>query len=209
MQRWSKGEIEKLIKLYPIKTNKELIKEFNGRSFESIYKKAMALSIKRNKEIEFVNRSTGREWTHNKQKNYKGYVLVYRKGHHRADKYGRVFEHIVVWEDFNNTKIPDGHIIHHINGIKDDNRIENLKLMTISEHSIFHNSQREISNKTRLKISKANKGKTAKEKHYLYKNIDISKMKELIREGNSTTSVCRMFNIDTSTYYRKLKEINK
>ena len=168
MKHWSKDETEKLIKLYPIKTNKELLEEFDGRSFRSLYKKANKLGIKRNKEIEFINRSTGRVWTHSKQKKQSGYMLIYRPEHPRADRYGRVFEHIVVWENFNNTKVPDGHIIHHINGIKDDNRIENLRLMTISEHSIFHNSQRKISEETKLRISKANKGKTAGEKHYLY-----------------------------------------
>lgn len=142
MKRWNKEEIEKLKKTFPTTTNKDLIKEFNGRSIVSIYKKARALKLQRHKTIEFTNRSTGREWTHNKQKNYKGYVLVYRPKHPRADRYGRVFEHIVVWEEFNNKAVPAGYIVHHINEIKNDNRIENLKLMSASEHSIYHNKNR-------------------------------------------------------------------
>ncbi len=39
------------------------------------------------------------------------------------------FAHRVIWEMFNG-KIPEGKVIDHINGIKDDNRIENLRLTT-------------------------------------------------------------------------------
>ncbi|WP_084158700.1 HNH endonuclease [Solidesulfovibrio alcoholivorans] len=41
--------------------------------------------------------------------------------------------HRVVWA-YHNGQIPDGHVINHKNGIKDDNRPENLELTTSSEN---------------------------------------------------------------------------
>jgi len=64
-----------------------------------------------------------------------GYVEVLCHGHHRAHKNGYVMEHIKVWEDFYAKPLPDGWIIHHLNGIKDDNRIENLLAVPRAEHS--------------------------------------------------------------------------
>lgn len=66
--------------------------------------------------------------------NEKGYIRVYCKGHPRGDGRGRVFEHIVVWERANNKSLPDGWVIHHLNGIPHDNRVENLVALPSKKH---------------------------------------------------------------------------
>jgi len=53
--------------------------------------------------------------------NDNGYVIVRRNG----KKY---FEHRLVWQGVNG-QIPNGCVIHHKNGIKTDNRIDNLELI--------------------------------------------------------------------------------
>ena len=50
---------------------------------------------------------------------------------------GMIFEHRAVWEE-RNGPIPDGYVIHHINGVRHDNRIENLELMERGDHNLRH-----------------------------------------------------------------------
>lgn len=62
-----------------------------------------------------------------------GYVELKISTHPRARRNGYVFEHLVVYEQHFGS-VPKGSHIHHKNGNKQDNRIENLQLMTPKEH---------------------------------------------------------------------------
>jgi len=48
---------------------------------------------------------------------------------------GLVAMHRAIWEKHNNQKVPDGYVIHHCNGIKTDNTIENLVALPKKEHN--------------------------------------------------------------------------
>lgn len=136
----------------------------------------------------------------------KGYITVYLPSHPRADKCGRVFEHIVVWENAHQKSVPKGFVIHHINGIKNDNRIENLLLLSNGEHTALHNSRRKISQKTREKISASAKARLANPKnHPRYKSVDIKNMILEIASGKTVESVCLKYGINKTTYYKKIK----
>lgn len=54
--------------------------------------------------------------------------------------------HRLIWETYKG-KIPEGYVIHHINGNKYDNRIENLSCVTQKEHNLIHAKDRKIWNK--------------------------------------------------------------
>jgi hypothetical protein len=51
-------------------------------------------------------------------------------------------EHHLVWWKHHQSVVPDGHVLHHKNEDPRDNRIENLELLTASEHSKRHAEER-------------------------------------------------------------------
>jgi hypothetical protein len=71
----------------------------------------------------------------------KGYVesTGYKRFHTLTGK--RPFEHRVVWDAVNGP-IPPKHQIHHINGDKLDNRIENLQCLSVRDHRLLHLKER-------------------------------------------------------------------
>ena len=64
-----------------------------------------------------------------------GYFQIKKRGHCRANKQGYVLEHILVWEQTHNRPLPKGWSVHHINGIKSDNRPANLKALPSKKHN--------------------------------------------------------------------------
>jgi len=63
-----------------------------------------------------------------------GYVFIHSPTHPRASTTGYVREHLLAWEQFHNKPLPKGWIIHHLNGIRNDNCIANLIALPDNKH---------------------------------------------------------------------------
>ena len=73
-------------------------------------------------------------WKGGRGKNGKGYIRI-NCPHHPSACGGRVYEHRLVMEKYLGRYLHPWETVHHENGIKDDNRIENLKLLPGNEHN--------------------------------------------------------------------------
>lgn len=96
-----------------------------------------------------------------------GYVSIHSPNHPNKDINGRVKEERLVMETHLGRYLLKEEIIHHINKIRNDNRIENLQIVSAKEHAMIHRPRKGIPNskETRQKISKALKGRKLSQEH--------------------------------------------
>ena len=74
-----------------------------------------------------------------------GYIYIYSPTHPNKTKNGYILEHRLVMEKHIGRQLLTTEVVHHINGIKTDNRIENLILYSsCGEHYIKEHSERDI-----------------------------------------------------------------
>lgn len=72
-------------------------------------------------------------WKGGKSKHLDGYVYIWNPERKTYER-----EHRLIMEEHIGRKLEKYEDVHHINGIKDDNRIENLMLLSRSEHASLH-----------------------------------------------------------------------
>lgn len=82
-----------------------------------------------------------------------GYILIRNEDHPFANCDGFVFEHRLVAEKYllteENSVVIDGqkylspdYVVHHIDGNKKNNAVDNLQIMTLAEHTSYHHKAR-------------------------------------------------------------------
>lgn len=85
--------------------------------------------------------SSNTQWNGGRHKSIAGYIMVHKPDHPNNIN-GYVRENRLVLEKSLGRYLNKDEVAHHINHIKDDNRVENLQLMTKSVHATHHNNVR-------------------------------------------------------------------
>lgn len=88
----------------------------------------------------------------------RGYIERWLPEHPYA-RDGWVPEHRLVMEDYLNRVLTPDEVVHHVNGVKDDNRIENLWLCSAAEHARIHKIGLKWDPEFRKKLSDIKKSK--------------------------------------------------
>jgi hypothetical protein len=114
--------------------------------------KGNSLLLHKTKSCGCLRRDTAREsnlgekantWNGGKSTDGNGYIRILAKDHPHANARGYVMEHILIAERALGEYLPEGSVIHHINGVRDDNRLENLWWFpSRSEHVAHHHKIR-------------------------------------------------------------------
>ena len=120
---------------------KRLIKEDDGLSIKEVAKLLGVSETTVNKVCRLIGHPGAFDKYH---QGYittdSGYILLRVPTHPNCDSKGYVREHILVMEDYLGRYLEDVEIVHHVDGDKKNNDIENLELCTPGSHAIYHHS---------------------------------------------------------------------
>ena len=125
---WNKGLTKEDLRVY---------RNISGGSRKTQFKSEPKLEFKRNGNP---------NWKGGKTTSGAGYILVLNT-EHPNNVSGYVLEHRLVMENKIGRLLNKDEIVHHINGITEDNRIENLLILTQGEHTRLHHTKHNIEQK--------------------------------------------------------------
>ena len=109
----------------------------------------------------------------------------------------KIDEHRYVMEQYLGRKLSRDEVVHHKDGNKENNDIENLELMSLSEHSRQHMLGNTPSEETKQKLSEASTGRQSANRKL--SDSQVEQIRELHNEGVSNRKIAQMFNVNHQT----------
>lgn len=106
-------------------------------------------------------------------------------------------EHRYVMEQYLGRELTRDEVVHHKDGNKENNDIENLELMSLSEHSKQHRLGNTLSEEAKQKLSEALTGHIAANRKL--SDEQVEQIKELHNNGISNRKIAKMFNVNHQT----------
>lgn len=139
------GSVHKYLKMYMIPT-REPHKGFKGKHHKDKTREIISQKTKGKKvSIETrlkISQSRKLKGVGHKKNTNDGYIRIYCPTHPKSTSDGYVFEHRLIMEKHIGRYLRDDEVVHHINHVRNDNRLENLELMTFKEHASLHMRER-------------------------------------------------------------------
>lgn len=89
-------------------------------------------------------------------------------------------------------------VVHHIDGNPDNGRTDNLKLMSLSDHSSFHMANRTLLTTTKVKLREASRQARPSAKLL---TEDISIIRKMLKDGIRPYLIALMYGISRQSVW--------
>jgi len=127
------------------------------------------------------------------------------KGKNEDGKRILIDEHRYIMEQYLGRKLTKNEVVHHIDENKMNNNIENLQLLTRSEHSRLHRLGKTLSNETKIKIGQKSKNRPIYSKRKINDEQLINMLKDY-KNGMKLREIDRKYNLSNGTMGTIIRE---
>ena len=137
-QAWTQERRNTVVILYSMGWKQKEIAQKLGSSQSKVQKALVDEGIQSRSRGDYGKGKDNYFWNGGRSIDEDGYVLIYAPDHPYRNRHNQVREHRLVMESKLGRYLKEDEVVHHRNGISDDNRIENLELFATNADHLRH-----------------------------------------------------------------------